>query len=171
MDATLGIERRAPGTASQAQEISGRLTRQMIGEIWPRLTHTFLPLCRQPIAITEVIERRADIMAPIYHRAARRVRWRIDDCKNDSLENSHGQETEANGRRVKVKSRSPASSRLSATARCLSRHLRMKALRRLLPPSLYSGSIPMEAQCYAILECKNISLIATMCSLLTYFPG
>src|SRR3989442_10170948 len=34
------------------------------------------------------------------------------------------------GRRVKVKSRSPASSRLSATARCLSRHLRMKALRR-----------------------------------------
>ena len=28
------------------------------------------------------------------------------------------------GRRVKVKSRSPASSRLSATARCLSRHLR-----------------------------------------------
>ena len=35
------------------------------------------------------------------------------------------------GRRVKVKSRSPASSRLSATARCLSRHLRMKALRRV----------------------------------------
>src|SRR6266516_7228653 len=34
------------------------------------------------------------------------------------------------GRRVKVKSRSPASSRLSARARCLSRHLRMKALRR-----------------------------------------
>ena len=36
------------------------------------------------------------------------------------------------GRRVKVNSRSPASSRLSATARCLSRHLRMKALRRIL---------------------------------------
>src|SRR6266540_3320059 len=34
------------------------------------------------------------------------------------------------GRRVKVNRRSPASSRLSATARCLSRHLRMKALRR-----------------------------------------
>ena len=33
-------------------------------------------------------------------------------------------------RRLKVKSRSPASCRLSATARCLSRHLRMKALRR-----------------------------------------
>jgi len=29
----------------------------------------------------------------------------------------------------------------------------------------------MEAQCYAIIECKNISLIATMCSLLIYFPG
>src|SRR5512143_3073805 len=39
------------------------------------------------------------------------------------------------GRRVKVKSRSPASSRLSATARCLSRHLRMKALRRATVPS------------------------------------
>ena len=35
------------------------------------------------------------------------------------------------GRRVKVKRRSPASSRLSATARCLSRHLRTKALRRV----------------------------------------
>ena len=35
------------------------------------------------------------------------------------------------GSRVKVKRRSPASSRLSATARHLSRHLRMKALRRL----------------------------------------
>src|ERR1700684_467397 len=34
------------------------------------------------------------------------------------------------GSRVKVNSRSPASSRLSATARCLSLHLRMKALRR-----------------------------------------
>jgi hypothetical protein len=34
------------------------------------------------------------------------------------------------GRRVKVNRRSPASSRLSATARCLSRHLRMKALWR-----------------------------------------
>jgi selenocysteine-specific elongation factor len=34
------------------------------------------------------------------------------------------------GRRVNVKSRSPASSKLSPTARCLSRHLRMKALRR-----------------------------------------
>src|SRR6266536_2203787 len=34
------------------------------------------------------------------------------------------------GRRVKVNRRSLASSRLSATARCLSRHLRMKALRR-----------------------------------------
>src|SRR5450756_1339874 len=34
------------------------------------------------------------------------------------------------GRRVKVNKRSPASSRLSATARCLSLHLRMKALRR-----------------------------------------
>jgi hypothetical protein len=34
------------------------------------------------------------------------------------------------GSRVKVKSRSPASARLSATARCLSRHLRMNALRR-----------------------------------------
>lgn len=34
------------------------------------------------------------------------------------------------GSRVKVKSRSPASYRLSTTARCLSRHLRMKALRR-----------------------------------------
>jgi hypothetical protein len=34
------------------------------------------------------------------------------------------------GRRVKVKRRSPASSRLSATARWRSRHLRMKALRR-----------------------------------------
>jgi hypothetical protein len=34
------------------------------------------------------------------------------------------------GRRVKVKRRSPASSRLSATARCFSLHLRMKALRR-----------------------------------------
>jgi hypothetical protein len=34
------------------------------------------------------------------------------------------------GSRVKVKSRSPASSRLAATARCLSLHLRMKALRR-----------------------------------------
>src|SRR4051812_49915945 len=34
------------------------------------------------------------------------------------------------GRRVKANRRSPASSRLSATARCLSRHLRMKALRR-----------------------------------------
>jgi hypothetical protein len=31
---------------------------------------------------------------------------------------------------VKVNSRVPASSRLSATAWCLSRHLRMKALRR-----------------------------------------
>jgi hypothetical protein len=35
------------------------------------------------------------------------------------------------GRRVKVKSRSPDSAELSATARCLSRHLRMKALRRV----------------------------------------
>src|SRR5205823_209879 len=35
------------------------------------------------------------------------------------------------GRRVKVKRWSPASSRLSATARYLSRHLRMKALRRV----------------------------------------
>jgi hypothetical protein len=34
------------------------------------------------------------------------------------------------GNRVKVKSRSPASSRLSATALHLSRHLRMKARRR-----------------------------------------
>src|SRR5512147_2960558 len=34
------------------------------------------------------------------------------------------------GRRVKVNSRSPASSRLSATARHFSRHLRRKALRR-----------------------------------------
>jgi hypothetical protein len=34
------------------------------------------------------------------------------------------------GRRVKVNKRSPASSRLSATAWCLSLHLRMKALRR-----------------------------------------
>jgi hypothetical protein len=34
------------------------------------------------------------------------------------------------GRRVKVNSRSPASSRLSLTARHFSRHLRMKALRR-----------------------------------------
>jgi hypothetical protein len=33
-------------------------------------------------------------------------------------------------RRVKVNKRSPASSRLSATARCLSLHLRMKALPR-----------------------------------------
>jgi hypothetical protein len=33
------------------------------------------------------------------------------------------------GGKVKVKSRSPASSRLLATASCLSRHLRMKALR------------------------------------------
>src|SRR5213593_2765016 len=33
------------------------------------------------------------------------------------------------GSRVKVNSRAPASSRLSATAWCLSRHLRMKALR------------------------------------------
>jgi hypothetical protein len=33
------------------------------------------------------------------------------------------------GKRVKVKSGSPASSRLLATALCLSRHLRMKALR------------------------------------------
>src|SRR5580658_8608741 len=33
------------------------------------------------------------------------------------------------GKRVKVKSRSPASSRLLATASCLSRHLRMKTLR------------------------------------------
>ena len=33
------------------------------------------------------------------------------------------------GKRVKVKSRSPASSRLLATASCLSRYLRMKALR------------------------------------------
>jgi hypothetical protein len=36
------------------------------------------------------------------------------------------------GSRVKVKSQSPASYRLSATARCLSRHLRMKALRQVL---------------------------------------
>ena len=35
------------------------------------------------------------------------------------------------GNRVKVKSCSPASSRLSATARHLSRHLRMNALRRV----------------------------------------
>jgi hypothetical protein len=35
------------------------------------------------------------------------------------------------GRRVKVKSRSPDSAELSATARCLSRHSRMKALRRV----------------------------------------
>jgi hypothetical protein len=35
------------------------------------------------------------------------------------------------GSRVKVKSRSPASCRLSAMERCLSRHLRMKALRRV----------------------------------------
>ena len=34
------------------------------------------------------------------------------------------------GRRVKVKSRSPASSRLSATARHFSRHFRRNALRR-----------------------------------------
>jgi hypothetical protein len=34
------------------------------------------------------------------------------------------------GSRVKVKSRSPAFSRLSATARHLSRHFRRKALRR-----------------------------------------
>jgi hypothetical protein len=34
------------------------------------------------------------------------------------------------GRRVKVNSRSPASSRLSATARHFSRHLRRKDLRR-----------------------------------------
>src|SRR2546430_4308487 len=40
------------------------------------------------------------------------------------------------GSRVKVKRRSPASSRLSATARHLSRHLRMKALRR---PSICAG--------------------------------
>src|SRR6266699_4112562 len=33
------------------------------------------------------------------------------------------------GSRVKANKRTPASSRLSATARCLSRHLRMKALR------------------------------------------
>src|SRR5882724_6414076 len=32
------------------------------------------------------------------------------------------------GNRVKVKSRSPASARLSATARCLSRHLRIERL-------------------------------------------
>src|SRR6266545_3309763 len=35
------------------------------------------------------------------------------------------------GSRVKANKRSPASCRLSATARCLSRHLRMKALRRV----------------------------------------
>ena len=40
------------------------------------------------------------------------------------------------GRRVNVRSRSPASSKLSATARCLSRHLRMKALRRHSPNAL-----------------------------------
>jgi hypothetical protein len=34
------------------------------------------------------------------------------------------------GSGVKLKSRSPAFCRLSATARCLSRHLRMKAWRR-----------------------------------------
>ena len=34
------------------------------------------------------------------------------------------------GMRAKVNKRSPASSRLSATARCLSLHFRMKALRR-----------------------------------------
>ena len=33
------------------------------------------------------------------------------------------------GKRVKVNSLSPASSRLSATARCFRRHLRMSALR------------------------------------------
>src|SRR6516165_9020250 len=38
------------------------------------------------------------------------------------------------GKRVKVNKRSPASSRLSATARCLSLHLRMKALRRCASP-------------------------------------
>ena len=43
------------------------------------------------------------------------------------------------GRRVKVNSRSPASSRLSATARCLSRHLRMKALRRASISSRVAG--------------------------------
>ena len=43
------------------------------------------------------------------------------------------------GKRVKVKSLSPASSRLLATASCLSRHLRMKALRRVSRRSyLYS---------------------------------
>jgi len=35
------------------------------------------------------------------------------------------------GSRVEVKSRSPASCRLPTTVRCLSRHLRMKALRRV----------------------------------------
>ena len=47
------------------------------------------------------------------------------------------------GRRVKANSASPASSRLSATARCLSRHLRMNALRRVsgtrLPPWVFDG--------------------------------
>src|ERR1700730_4447469 len=43
------------------------------------------------------------------------------------------------GSRVKVKSRSPASCRLSATARCLSRHLRMKALRCRSPLGVTSS--------------------------------
>ena len=40
------------------------------------------------------------------------------------------------GNRVNANNRSPASSRLSATVRCLSRHLRMNALRRA---SIFSG--------------------------------
>jgi hypothetical protein len=44
-------------------------------------------------------------------------------------------------RRVKVESRSPASSRLSATARHLSRHLRRKALRRF---SISAGGVGID---------------------------
>src|SRR5450759_645592 len=46
------------------------------------------------------------------------------------------------GRRAKVKSRSPASSRLSATARCLSLHLRMKAFP--IEPHAHHGAVENE---------------------------
>ena len=57
----------------------------------PSLVRTFVTW-RQPIAITEVIERRTDIRF-IYDCAARRRVRR--NCKNDGLEESHGQETQA----------------------------------------------------------------------------
>jgi len=59
------------------------------------------------------------------------------------------------GRRVKVKTRSLAASRLSATARCLNLHLRMKALRCALIGGAY-GSAGLTHQAAVEIEPKNV---------------